>query len=140
MTALFSRRIFLLFFEKELVWVPPAPPACKATPRFGSTFLQPKKNAYPGAENFFSIALRCASRTVFDLRSNFATHLRSADMSLKLITGTRGPSKTKAIALAVFSGVRTAPRVALQIPVVAQATAHEVRDAWRESGKQLPNA
>ena len=61
-------------------------------------------------------------------------------MSLKLITGARGPSKTKAIALAVFSGVRTAQRVALQIPVVAQATAHEVRDAWRESGKQVPNA
>ena len=61
-------------------------------------------------------------------------------MSLKLITGTRGPSKTKAIALAVFGGVRTAQRVALQIPVVAQATAHEVRDAWRESGKQVPNA
>ena len=61
-------------------------------------------------------------------------------MSFKLITGTRGPSKTKAIALAVFSGVRTAQRVALQIPVVAQATAQEIAEAWRESGKQLPNA
>ena len=44
---------------------------------------------------------------------------------LKLITGTRGPSKAKAIALAVFSGVRTA---------------QEIAEAWRESGNQLPNA
>ena len=55
-------------------------------------------------------------------------------MSLKLITGTRRPSKIKAVALAVFSGVRTAQRVALQIPVVAQATAQEIAEAWRESG------
>ena len=61
-------------------------------------------------------------------------------MSLKLITGTRRPSKTKAIALAVFSGVRTAQRVALQVSVVAHATAQEIAKAWRESGKQLPNA
>ena len=56
---------------------------------------------------------------------------------LKLITGTRRPSKTKAIALAVFSGVRTAQRVVLQIPVVAQATAQEIAEAWRESGATL---
>ena len=52
----------IIFFEKELVWVPPAPPACKATPRFGSTFLQPKKNAYPGRREFLrnSAPLRVA--------------------------------------------------------------------------------
>jgi hypothetical protein len=41
-------------------------------------------------------------------------------MSLKLVTpGDRRPSKTKSLALAIFSGVRTAQRVALQVPVVA---------------------
>jgi hypothetical protein len=56
-------------------------------------------------------------------------------MSLKLVTpGNCRPSRTKSIALAVFSGVRTAQRVALQVPVVDQATAQEIAEAWRESG------
>jgi hypothetical protein len=56
-------------------------------------------------------------------------------MSLKLVTpGDRRPSKTKAIALAVFSGVRTAQRIALEVPVIAKATAQEIAEAWRESG------
>ena len=56
-------------------------------------------------------------------------------MSVKLVTpGERRPSTTKSIALAVFSGVRTAQRVALQVPVVAQTAAHEIAEAWRESG------
>lgn len=60
-------------------------------------------------------------------------------MSLKLITGARRPSKTKAIALALFSGVRTAQRAACQVPVVAKATAKEIAEAWRESGNASPN-
>jgi hypothetical protein len=65
---------------------------------------------------------------------------RSA-MSLKLVTpGERRPSKTKSIALALFSGVRTAQRVAAQVPVVAKATAQEIGEAWRESGNASPNA
>ena len=62
-------------------------------------------------------------------------------MSLKLVVpGEPSPSKTKSIALALFSGVRTAQRVALQVPVVAKATAQEIADAWRESGNASPNA
>jgi hypothetical protein len=56
-------------------------------------------------------------------------------MSLKHVTpGHRRPSRTKSLALAVFRGVRTAQRVALEVPVVAQATAQEIAEAWRESG------
>jgi hypothetical protein len=56
-------------------------------------------------------------------------------MSVRLVTpGERRSSRTKAVALAVFSGVRTAQRFALQVPVVAQATAQEIAEAWRESG------
>jgi hypothetical protein len=62
-------------------------------------------------------------------------HRKDAAMSLKLVTpGDRRPSKTKSFSLAVFSGVRTAQRVALQVPVVAQATAQEIAEAWRETG------
>ena len=62
-------------------------------------------------------------------------------MSLKLVTpGDRRPSKTKSFCLALFSGVRTAQRVALQVPVVAKATAQEIAEAWRESGNASPNA
>ena len=62
-------------------------------------------------------------------------------MSVKLVTpGERRPSTTKSIALAVFSGVRTAQRVARQVPVVTKATAQEIAEAWQESGKHLPNA
>ena len=62
-------------------------------------------------------------------------------MSVRLVTpGDHRPSTTKSIALAVFSGVRTAQRVALQVPVVAQATAQEIAEAWRESGNASPNA
>ncbi len=56
-------------------------------------------------------------------------------MSVKLVVHREpNPSVTKAIALAVFSGVRTAQRVALQVPVVAKETAQEIAEAWRESG------
>ena len=55
-------------------------------------------------------------------------------MSLKLVTPGNCPSRTKSIALGVFSGVRAAQRYALQVPVVAQATAQEIAEAWRESG------
>ena len=58
---------------------------------------------------------------------------------LKLITGARRPSGTKTIALAVFSGVRTLQRTARQVPVVAQATAQEIAEAWHESANSLPN-
>ena len=62
-------------------------------------------------------------------------------MALRLVPpGDCRPSRTKSIALAVFSGVRTAQRFALQVPVVAQATAQEIAEAWRESGKTSPNA
>jgi hypothetical protein len=53
---------------------------------------------------------------------------------LRLITGAKRLSKTKSLALAVFAMVRSAQRFALQIPVVAQATAQEIAEAWRESG------
>jgi hypothetical protein len=53
---------------------------------------------------------------------------------LRLITGAPRPSRTKSIALAVFGGVRTAQRFALQVPVVAQETAQEIAEAWRETG------
>jgi hypothetical protein len=57
---------------------------------------------------------------------------------LKLTTpGDRRPSKTKSLALAVFGGVRAAQRYALQVPVVAQATAQEIAEAWRETGATL---
>jgi hypothetical protein len=54
---------------------------------------------------------------------------------LRLITGAKRPSKTKSLALAVFAMVRSAQRFALQVPVVAQATAQEIAEAWRESGE-----
>ena len=61
-------------------------------------------------------------------------------MSLQLVPPTTPrPSRTKAVALAVFSGVRSAERVARQIPVVAQATAQEIAEAWRESAHASPN-
>jgi hypothetical protein len=58
----------------------------------------------------------------------------------RLITGAPRPSKTKSLALGVFSLVRAAQRFALQVPVVAQATAREIAEAWRESGTASPNA
>ena len=62
-------------------------------------------------------------------------------MSVKLVTpGARRPTRMKSIALAVFSGVRTAQRVACQVPVVAKETAQEIAEAWRESGTASPNA
>src|SRR3954470_17793501 len=67
--------------------------------------------------------------------SNPLDFIERSAMSLKLVTpGDRRPSRTKSIALALFSGVRTAQRVAAQVPVVAKATAQEIGEAWRESG------
>jgi hypothetical protein len=59
---------------------------------------------------------------------------------LRLITDDHRPSKTKSLALAVFGLVRAAQRFALQVPVVAQVTAQEIAEAWRESGNASPNA
>jgi hypothetical protein len=56
-------------------------------------------------------------------------------MSVKLVTpGDRRPSKMKSLALAVFSGVRTAQRYALQVPCVLLEARNDVVAAWRESG------
>lgn len=57
---------------------------------------------------------------------------------LKLIVpGARRPSRTKSVALAAFSLVRTAQSYAAQLPVIARQTANDVADAWRESGDHL---
>ena len=61
-------------------------------------------------------------------------------MSLKLVTpGNRRPSRTKSFCLALFSGVRTAQRVARQVPGALLEARNDVVAAWRESGNASPN-
>ena len=59
-------------------------------------------------------------------------------MSLKLVPpSTTQTTRTKACALFAFRLIRSAQAKAAQIPVVAQATAQEIAEAWRESGATL---
>ena len=59
-------------------------------------------------------------------------------MSLKhVLPGSRRPSRTKSLALAAFSVVRTAQSYAAEVPIVAKQTANDIADAWRESGDNL---
>ena len=49
-------------------------------------------------------------------------------------------SRTKTLAFAAFRRVRSAQRCLAQIPVAVTAVVQDVRDAWRESGRGVPNA
>jgi hypothetical protein len=80
---------------------------------------------YPGAP---------ASRPVLSECSDFPLLNFERTVMFRLITGASRPSKTKSLALGVFSLVRAAQRFALQVPVVAHATAQDIAEAWRESG------
>ncbi len=54
-------------------------------------------------------------------------------------TRRKSHSSVKVVALKAFCSVRVAQRRVAQLPAKAQALARDVADAWKESGRIVPN-